>query len=207
MKVTILLYPGVTALDAIGPYEVLSRPPGWSVAFAALVPGEIRADTGYLGLHADVALDDVQATDLLLVPGGPLSRVPADPQTLAHVRRLHATDSLTASVCTGAFVLGRAGLLSGVRATTAWSRHEGLDTFGAVRVEERVVVDGRIATSAGVSAGIDLALTLVGQLVSPEVAQLIQLGIEYDPHPPYNSGHPHCAPAGIVETYRMLALA
>lgn len=202
MDVTVLLYPGVTALDAIGPYEVLCRPPGWTVSFAALEPGEMRTDSGVLGLVADRRLADVERTDLLLIPGAPLRRVPGDEATLDHVRRLHETTRITASVCTGSFVLARAGLLAGRRATTHWARTEELRALGVDVVEERTVRDGRIATGAGVSAGIDLALTLVAELVSPEIAMLVQLGIEYDPAPPFDGGHPSRAPAAVVERYR-----
>lgn len=151
MHVTVLLYPGVTALDAIGPYEVLSRPPGWSVTFAALDPGEVRTDTGALGLVVDRRLAEVERTDLLVIPGAPLRRVPADEPTLAEVRRLHATTRITASVCTGAFVLARAGLLAGKRATTHWARVDALRELGVDVVSERVVRDGKVATAAGVS--------------------------------------------------------
>jgi transcriptional regulator GlxA family with amidase domain len=202
MDVTLLLYPGVTALDAIGPYEVLSRPPGWTVRFAALERGEHRTDRGTLGLVADHRLADVERTDLLLVPGGPLPRVPSDEATLSHVRRLDATTRITASVCTGAFVLARAGLLTGKRATTHWSRMDRLRELGVDGVEERTVRDGKYATAAGVSAGIDLGLRLVAELASPEAAQLVQLGIEYDPLPPFDSGHPSRASAAIVARYR-----
>lgn len=201
MDVTVLLYPGVTALDAIGPYEVLSRPPGWKVTFAALAPGELRTDTGALGLVADRRLDEVDRTDVLVIPGGPLARVPADPDTLRHAARLHETTVITASVCTGAFVLARAGLLRGRRATTHWSRVDALRALGVDAIEARTVRDGRFATAAGVSAGIDLALTLVAELASPEVAQLVQLGIEYDPAPPFVGGHPSRAPAWLVAAY------
>ncbi|MEQ1569437.1 MAG: DJ-1/PfpI family protein [Myxococcota bacterium] len=202
MHVTLVLYPGVTALDAIGPYEILCRPPGWTVAFAALETGEHRTDSGALGLVADHRLGDIERTDLLVIPGGPLRRVPSDPETLSQVARLHQTARITASVCTGAFVLARAGLLAGRRATTHWSRTEELRALGVEVVDERTVRDGRFATAAGVSAGIDLALRLVGELASPEIAQLVQLGVEYDPAPPYAGGHPSRAPAALVERYR-----
>ena len=202
MNVTVLLYPGVTALDAIGPYEVLARPPGWTVAFAALVPGEHRTDTGALGLVADRALTDVAVTDVLVVPGAPLRRVPSDPETLSEIARLHETTRVTASVCTGAFALARAGLLAGRRATTHWSRTDALRALGVDVVDERTVRDGKIATAAGVSAGIDLALRLVAELAGPEVAQAVQLGIEYDPDPPFPGGHPSRTPPELVAAYR-----
>lgn len=202
MNVTVLLYPGVTALDAIGPYEVLARPPGWNVTFAALVPGEVRTDTGALGLVADQALTDVARTDVLVVPGAPLRRVPSDAETLGEIARLHATSRVTASVCTGSFALARAGLLAGRRATTHWSRTDALRALGVDVVDERVVRDGKIATAAGVSAGIDLALRLVAELASPEVAQAVQLGIEYDPDPPFVGGHPSRTAPELVAAYR-----
>ena len=199
MKTSILIFDGITALDAVGPYEVLGRPPGWEVEFVGKARGEVRADNGALGLSADKSLDEVERTDILLVPGGkgnrPLLR---DEEVLEWVRRLHQGSTWTTSVCTGSLVLGAAGLLEGRRATGHWLYLEHLRDFGAEPVRERWVEDGKLLTAAGVSAGIDMALHLVGREAGPEAAQAVQLAIEYDPNPPFDAGSPEKAPAEIV---------
>jgi transcriptional regulator GlxA family with amidase domain len=201
MQINILLYGGMTALDAIGPYEVLSRVPGASVLFVAEQPGPIRADTGRLALIADAALADAPAPDLLLVPGGPAA--PTAPGPIHDwLRAADATTTWTTSVCTGALTLAAAGLLTGRRATTHWLALDRLAELGADATPERVVIDGKYATAAGVSAGLDLALDLAARLAGPEVAQAIQLAIEYDPHPPFRSGSPATAPPPIVAMLR-----
>jgi transcriptional regulator GlxA family with amidase domain len=200
MKTSILIFDGITALDAVGPYEVLGRPPGWEVEFVGKERGEVRTDSGALGLSVDRALDEVERTDVLLVPGGkgnrPLLR---DEQVLEWVRRLDAGTTWTTSVCTGSLVLGAAGLLQGRRATGHWMFLEQLREYGAEPVRERWVEDGKLLTAAGVSAGIDMALHLVGREAGVEAAQAVQLGIEYDPRPPFDAGSPEKAPAAVVE--------
>lgn len=200
MKIAIPLYEGFTALDAIGPYEVLRSVPGWEVEFVARERGEVRTDSGAVGLTADRALAEVREPEILLVPGGMGTRaMMEDEELLASLRRLDETSKWTTSVCTGSLLLAAAGLLDGKRATGHWAWLEPLREHGAEPVGGRYVEDGKVITAAGVSAGIDMALYLVGREAGPEVAQAIQLGIEYDPDPPFDSGSPSKAPAEIVE--------
>ena len=202
MKTSILIFDGITALDAVGPYEVLGRPSGWEVEFVGKARGEVRTDTGALGLSADQALDEVERTDILLVPGGKGNRpLLEDEEVLEWVRRLDQQSTWTTSVCTGSLVLGAAGLLQGRRATGHWLHLEKLRDYGAEPVRERWVEDGKLLTAAGVSAGIDMALHLVGREAGVEVAQAVQLGIEYDPQPPFDAGSPTKAPAEIVALF------
>ena len=200
MRTVILVFDGITALDAIGPYEVLRSVPGWEVQFAAKARGEVRTDSGALGLSADHALAEVGEPEIVLVPGGVGNRaLMEDEEVLAWLRQVDTTTTWTTSVCTGSLVLGAAGLLDGKRATGHWLFLEPLREFGADPVGGRFVEDGKLLTAAGVSAGIDMALHLVGREVGPEVAEAVQLGIEYDPQPPFDAGAPHKAPAPIVE--------
>ena len=193
LTIAILLYDRVTALDAIGPYEILSRLHHAKVCFVADAKGPKRTDTGMLALHADYALDEVPRPDVLVVPGGPAAAVPRDEKILDWVRAAHASSQWTASVCTGALVLGAAGLLRGLRATTHWGTAKELSAYGAEYVSERYVRNGRIITAAGVSAGIDMALFLAAQIAGEDVAKMIQLYVEYEPDPPFRSGSPTTA--------------
>jgi putative intracellular protease/amidase len=189
MLITIPLYDRFTALDAVGPYEVLSRLPGAKVVFVAEEAGPVRTDTRALTLVAERALADVDACDVVVVPGGPGTREMLEPQPLHDwLRAIDATTQWTTSVCTGALLLGAAGLLDGLEATTHWSAFDTLATLGARPTERRVVPQGKVVTAAGVSAGIDMALWLAAQIAGDEVAKAIQLGIEYDPQPPFDSG-------------------
>jgi transcriptional regulator GlxA family with amidase domain len=200
MKIEILIFDGFTALDAVGPYEVLRSVPGWEVEFVAPARGEVRTDQGSLGLVADRAYAEVDAADVVLVPGGEGNRALLDDEPLlAWLREIDRGSRWTTSVCTGSLVLGAAGLLDGRRATGHWLYLEPLRAYGAEPVVGRFVEDGKVLTAAGVSAGIDMALHLVGLEAGPEVAQAVQLGIEYDPQPPFDAGHPSKAPAPIVE--------
>jgi transcriptional regulator GlxA family with amidase domain len=200
MQIAILIFEKITALDAIGPYEVLRSVPGWEVKFVAPEKGEVRADSGALGLSGDYALGEVLDPDVVLVPGGEGNRpLMKDEAVLSWLRSVDESTTWTTSVCTGSLVLAAAGLLEGKRATSHWLFLERLREFGADPVGGRFVEDGKFVTAAGVSAGIDMALHLVGREVGPEVAQAIQLGIEYDPQPPYDAGSPAKAPAPIVE--------
>jgi transcriptional regulator GlxA family with amidase domain len=200
MKTAILVFDGFTALDAVGPYEVLRSVPGWEVAFVAKARGEVRTDSGHLGLSADLALEEATGADVVLVPGGAGNRpLLDDDEVLGWLREIDQRTKWTTSVCTGSLVLGAAGLLEGRRATGHWLYLEPLRAYGADPVGGRFVEDGKVITAAGVSAGIDMALHLVGREAGPEVAQAIQLAIEYDPQPPFDSGSPAKAPKEIVD--------
>lgn len=203
MDVAIALYPRFTALDAIGPYEVLRNLPGTTVTFVAESPGEIRNDSGSLGLIADASLEDLDAPDVVVVPGGPGQSDQMQPGPLHDwLRSVHETSRFTTSVCTGSLILAAAGLLDGLTATSHWVYLDQLAAYGATPSIERVVEQGRIVTAAGVSSGIDMALRLAAHLAGDEIAQAIQLGIEYDPQPPFDSGSPAKAPAEIVAFLR-----
>jgi transcriptional regulator GlxA family with amidase domain len=203
MEIAILLYDRLTALDAIGPYEVLSRLPGARARFVALEPGPVATDNGMLTLLAEASLEDASRPDIVLVPGGPGEvAARAGGAALDWLRGVHETSTWTTSVCTGSLILAAAGLLEGRRATSHWLALEQLRELGAEPVSERVVFDGKLVTAAGVSAGIDMALALAGAIAGEEVAQAIQLGIEYDPQPPFDCGSPAKAPAAIVEGVR-----
>ncbi|MFI5025456.1 MAG: DJ-1/PfpI family protein [Solirubrobacterales bacterium] len=208
MQIAILIFEKLTALDAIGPYEVLRSVPGWEVKFVGPAKGPVRTDSGALGLSADYSLDEVSKADVVLVPGGEGNRpLMEDEAVLSWLRAIDHGSKWTASVCTGSLVLGAAGLLEGKRATGHWLFREQLREFGAEPVAERFVEDGKIVTAAGVSAGIDMALHLVGREAGPEVAQAIQLGIEYDPQPPFDAGSPGKAPEQIVELVTAISSA
>ena len=154
MQIAILIFDGLTALDAIGPYEVLSRVPGAELRFVAKQAGPKRTDTGALGVQADLALADLADPEVVLVPGGPGNRaLMSDPEVLEWLRAAHGGSTWTTSVCTGALVLGAAGILEGKRATTHWAFVDRLPEFGAEPVAQRVVEDGKVITAAGVSAG------------------------------------------------------
>ncbi len=190
MQIAILLYEGLTALDAVGPYEVLALVPGARVQFVAREPGPKRTDSGFLSLTADYALGDVPRPDIVLVPGSSSSTGDAmrDRATLDWLRAAHETTRWTTSVCSGALVLAAAGLLAGKRAATHWAAAQYLSQFGAEYAAERFVEEGRVITAAGVSAGIDMALHLAARVAGEEEAQVIQLITEYDPQPPFDSG-------------------
>ena len=203
MNIAIVLYDRFTALDAIGPYEVLSRLPGASVKFVAPQPGPVRTDNDMLTLLAEHSLEDVPHPDIVLVPGGPGEVAErAGGATLEWLREAHETSTWTTSVCTGSLILAAAGLLDGRRATTHWLAFDELERLGALPVHERVVFDGKLVSAAGVSAGIDMALALAARVANDTVAQAIQLGIEYDPLPPFDAGSPEKAPQAVVEALR-----
>jgi putative intracellular protease/amidase len=210
MDIAILIYERFTALDAVGPYEVLSRLPGARVTFVAehaRVGGlPVSTDTGQLALLADTTLDELASPEIVVVPGGPGQAALMDDGPVHEwLRAAHTTSTWTTSVCTGSLILAAAGLLAGKRATSHWLALEELRALGVEVVPERVVFDGKIATAAGVSAGIDMALALAARIAGPDVAQAIQLGIEYDPQPPFDAGSPDKAPAAIVEALRARA--
>lgn len=201
MQIAIGLYPGLTLLDVIGPYQVLSLVPGHEVVVCADRTGPLTDDNGLVTIDVPHTFEDVPTPDVLLVGGGHATRALAHPDSsiVQWIAAAHATTRFTTSVCTGSLLLGAAGLLDGLRANTHWHATPLLESFGATAVRDRVVIEDRIVTAAGVSAGIDMALTLVGLLHGPEMAEAIQLGIEYDPQPPYDSGAPWKAAPEIVE--------
>lgn len=205
MLIVIPIFDRFTALDAVGPYEILSRIPGASVQFAASEPGEKRDERGSLGLVADICLDEVPQCDVVLVPGGPGHVSAAQDERLRRwLRAVDETTIFTTSVCTGSLILAAAGLLDGRRATTHWLSVGGLTEHGAIHDNSRVVVDGKYVTAAGVSSGIDMALTLTARLADDLTAQAIQLSVEYDPQPPFAAGSPESAPAAVVDLLRQL---
>jgi putative intracellular protease/amidase len=200
MQIAFLLYDGFTALDAIGPYDVLNRLPGAEVVLVAERPGPVTTEAGSLSMVASQALDAVRDPDILVLPGGLGNRSLLEHEPLlGWIREVHDTTTWTASVCTGSLLLAAAGVLDGVPATTHWMAFDELARLGAEPVAERVVEHGKIITAAGVSAGIDMALVLAQRIAGDSVAQAIQLGIEYDPAPPFDSGSPEKAPAEVVE--------
>lgn len=206
MRIAIGLYPGFTSLDAIGPYQVLSHVPGAEVVLCAERVGRLSDDNGLLHLEIESTFDDNDRPDVLLVPGGFVTRVLAreGEPIVEWIRAAHPNTRFTTSVCTGALLLGAAGLLDGVDATTHWVAYEELASFGARPTEQRVVRRDRIITGAGVSAGIDLALVVAAELAGDDVARAIQLGIEYDPQPPFDAGSPSKAGPELVDLVRAL---
>jgi transcriptional regulator GlxA family with amidase domain len=203
MQIAMVLYPRMTALDIVGPYEVLSRLPGAEIVFTGHGHGTVLADTGLLRLGPTSAFADVPRPDLVVVPGGPdVAAQLADDPLHRWLRDVDGAATWMASVCTGSLILAAAGLLRGRAATSHWLVADRLREFGARPEPGRVVLDGRYASAAGVSAGIDLALTLAGRIAGPQVAETIQLAIEYDPRPPFAAGSPASAPPEVVEFLR-----
>jgi transcriptional regulator GlxA family with amidase domain len=199
MEIAIPLYDRFTALDAVGPYEVLWRLPGARVRWVGAEARPYATDRG-LQLVAEATLDDVPAPDILVVPGGTGTRDALGDELLVDwIRAAHATSTWTTSVCTGALLLGAAGVLDGLRATTHWAYMDDLARYGAEATSQRVVAQGKVVTSAGVSSGIDMALSLAAEIAGADVAQAIQLRIEYDPMPPFDSGSVAKAPERIRE--------
>jgi putative intracellular protease/amidase len=208
VKIAIPLYDRFTALDAVGPYEVLQRLPGAEIAWLAHEPGPVGTDTGKLRLHADAAFEDVPDPEIVVVPGGTgTDAVLDDERLVGWIRRAHETSDWTTSVCTGSLLLGAAGVLDGLEATSHWLDLHELEGFGARPTSRRVVEQGKVITAAGVSSGIDMGLVLAAKIAGPEVAQAIQLGIEYDPQPPFDAGSTEKAPPEIVELVRNVAAA
>ncbi|MFI9051445.1 DJ-1/PfpI family protein [Streptomyces sp. NPDC053427] len=203
MQIAILLYNRFTTLDAIGPYQTLSQLPGAETVFVAERPGIVRDDVGSVGLAVEAALADVTEPDILVVPGG-LGQVEQmdNGALLDWVRAVDGHTTWTTSVCNGSLILGAAGLLKGRRATSHWVTLDQLPGLEAEPTGERVVFDGKYVTAAGVSSGIDMGLALAGRIAGDPVAQSIQLGIEYDPQPPYDAGSPDKAPAEITALLR-----
>src|SRR5215207_11518166 len=200
MQIAYLLYDRFTALDITGPHEVLNFVPGNESIFAAEQAGPVRNESDTLSLVADASIEEVTSPDILVIPGGFGTRALLDHEPLLDwIREVHEKTTWTASVCTGSLLLAAAGLLDGVPATTHWYNRDLLAELGAKPVPDRVVEHGKIITAAGVSSGIDMALHLVKKINGTEVAQAVQLGIEYDPEPPVDAGSPEKAPKPIVD--------
>jgi len=208
MRIAIPLYDRFTALDAVGPYEVLQRLPGAQITWLAHEPGPVGTDTGQLHLVADAAFEDLPDPEILVVPGGTgTDDFLEDERLVGWIRRAHETSEWTTSVCTGSLLLGAAGVLDGLEATCHWLDIADLERYGARPTGKRVVEQGKVVTAAGVSSGIDMGLVLAAKIAGPEVAQAIQLGIEYDPQPPFDAGSVEKAPPEIVELVRGIAAA
>lgn len=202
LTIAVLLYDKMTMLDAVGPYEVLHRLPNATVKFVGETTGLKLADSKMLFLNADYALDQVPRPDILLIPGGDPTEVMKSEKILNWIREAHKTTKLTTSVCTGSLVLGAAGLLKNLKATTHWATAEYLKNFGAEYVAARYVEQGKIITAAGVSAGIDMALFVAEKLHGKAVAEMLQLAVEYDPQPPVNAGSLRTADKKTVDAAR-----
>ncbi|MEU6993922.1 DJ-1/PfpI family protein [Streptomyces sp. NPDC046465] len=203
MQIAIALYERFTVLDAIGPYQTLNSLPGYETVFVAEQAGPVRDDSGSLALVADKTFDEVRSPDIVVVPGGPGQSDQMENEALLDwLRTVDATSTWTTSVCTGSLALAAAGLLKGRRATSHWCALGELERLGVEPTGERVVFDGKYVTGAGVSAGIDMGLTLAGRIAGDEHAQSVQLMTEYDPQPPYDAGSPEKAPAHIVAKFR-----
>jgi putative intracellular protease/amidase len=189
MKIAVALFEGVTALDAVGPYEVLQRLPGAEVVFVGHSKGELRTDNGFLGLVVDRTFDELPDPDIIVVPGGVGTRALVDDSAILDwIRKAHETTQFTTSVCTGSLLLAAAGLLRGRTAATHFAARHLLVKYGATPSEDRVVFEGKIITAAGVSSGIDMALHLAERLADATTAMALQLMIEYDPQPPFDAG-------------------
>jgi transcriptional regulator GlxA family with amidase domain len=192
-RIVFILYPRLTQLDFTGPYEVLSRMPGVEVVLACKEGGSIASETG-LSFGGLRCLADIERADLIMVPGGPgQTEAMLDPEFMAEVKRLGEGARYMTSVCTGSLILAAAGLLKGRRAGSHWAYRDMLAAFGAIPDPARVVRDGNVVTGGGVTAGIDIALTIVADIAGEETAKMIQLMIEYAPAPPFNSGRPESA--------------
>ena len=206
MRIAIPLYDRFTALDAVGPYEVLSRLPGASVTWLAREPGVVRNDNAMLGIEAQAAFEELPDPEIVLVPGGTgTDEALEDERLVSWIRQAHETSEWTTSVCTGSLLLGAAGILDGLEATSHWLDLHELERYGAKPTSRRVVEQGKVITAAGVSSGIDMGLVLAAKIAGPEVAQAIQLGIEYDPQPPFDSGAPSKADPEILALVRAIS--
>jgi cyclohexyl-isocyanide hydratase len=203
-RIVFILYPRLTQLDFTGPYEVLARMPGAKVIIASKDGGELETEMGLTFTNLR-ALADIDRADLIMIPGGPgQTDAMLDPDFMAEVRRLGESAKYITSVCTGSLILGAAGLIKGKRAGSHWAYRELLTNFGAIPDDARVVRDGNVITGGGVTAGIDIALTIVADLAGDDIAKMIQLAIEYAPAPPFNSGRPEVAEEKTVAAVKNL---
>lgn len=199
-RVVFAIYPGMTQLDFTAPHQFLSRAPGSEIIVASALGGSVPADG--LTFAGTVKLADVDACDLICVPGGLVAtEVACDPVFMGELKRLAASATYITSVCTGSLILGAAGLLKGKRAACHWAWRDMLPLFGAIPDKGHVVRDGNIITGGGVTAGIDFALTVLSIIAGDKVAQTIQLGLEYAPEPPFNAGRPETAPPEVLAAY------
>ena len=206
MQIAIPLYDRFTALDAVGPYEVLSRLPESELTFVGHEVGPVRTDNARLAMHVDALLEDIPEPDVIVVPGGWGTRALLDDERiLSWIRHAHEHTRWTTSVCTGSLLLGAAGVLDGLEATSHWLELETLADYGAAPTGRRVVEQGKVITAAGVSSGIDMGLALAAKIAGDDFAKTIQLLIEYDPEPPFDAGSPVKADPEIVENLRRLA--
>jgi len=203
MQIAALVFDAITPLDIVGPIEVLARLPGVDIVIVGKARGPVRDPRTHWTLTAEASVAEVTRPDVLVVPGGAgIRSLCGEEPVLDWVRSVHGTTTWTTSVCTGSLLLGAAGLLRGLTATTHWASRDVLTHYGARYVEERVVPQGKIITSAGVSSGIDMALTLAAKVAGDEIAKGIQLGIEYDPQPPFDCGAPSKASPALLERVR-----
>ena len=202
--VGLVLYPQFTALDIVGPFQTLVDVPGLDVFFVAAQKGPVVDHSGKFALEATHSFDEVDSLDVVVVPGGFADR-DIDPtnNVVQFIKKIHPTTTWTTSVCTGSIFLAHAGILNGLTATTHWASYDRLRDLGAVPTEQRVIKQGKIITAAGVSAGIDMGLVLVAALEGDEMAKLIQLAIEYDPQPPFDSG----APSKVTPEFKEFVLS
>jgi putative intracellular protease/amidase len=205
-QIAVALYDRFTALDAVGPYEVLSRLPDTELTFVGHETGPVRTDNHRLAMHVDAVFEDIPEPSVIVVPGGWGTRdLLDDERILGWIRHAHEHSDWTTSVCTGSLLLGAAGVLDGLEATSHWLELESLAEYGASPTGNRVVEQGKVITAAGVSSGIDMGLALVAKIAGDEFAKTIQLLIEYDPQPPFDSGSPVKAEPELVENLRRLA--
>jgi transcriptional regulator GlxA family with amidase domain len=201
--VGLVLYPRFTALDIVGPFQTLVDVPGLNVFFVAAQKGPVVDHTGKLALEATYSFDEIDSLDVLVVPGGMADRdIDANNDVVQFIKKIHPTTTWTTSVCTGSIFLAHAGVLDGLTATTHWASYDRLHALGATPTEQRVVTEGKIITAAGVSSGIDMGLVLVAAIEGDDMAKLIQLAIEYDPQPPFDSG----APSKVSPEFKQFAL-
>lgn len=203
MRTAMLLYPGFTALDAIGPYHAIAGLPGYEFVFVGEHPGPV-GNGGSFTMEAQMGIDELSHVDVLVVPGGvaAIGMARQGHVLIDWIREMHPNTQWTTSVCTGSLLLGAAGLLQGVPATTHWYSHAELAHYGAIPTDARVVEDGKIITAAGVSAGIDMGLVLAERIMGADYAQAVQLDMEYDPAPPFDAGHPRSAPPHVTAMLR-----
>lgn len=205
MRTAMLLYPGFTALDAIGPFHAIAGIPGYDFAFVAEKAGPV-GNGGSFTMEAQLGIDELEHVDVLVVPGGvaAIEMARKGHVLVDWIREMHPNTQWTTSVCTGSLLLGAAGVLQGVPATTHWYSHAELADYGAIPTDERVVEHGKIITSAGVSAGIDMGLVLCERIMGAQYAMATQLDMEYDPAPPFNAGHPRSAPPEVTTFLRSM---